>query len=126
MEEPKIVAERIVEIRLDDSKEGGMNLRMDEETIDALKAYGRQAGKALREDFDFDENRWRRALSVMPAIEEALDTLDDAYTHKPVGTGADGLTYAAILTSREPGRYPNTPQWRKQVLEPFVAQLVLG
>ena len=116
-------AERIVEIRLDDSREGGMNLNMDPATIKMLTDYGRQAGKTLVDEFDFDENRWRRALSVLPAIESAFQVLHNAYVNVPTGGGPDAQSYAQILTTRTPQRYKNTQDWRNDVLEPFAARL---
>jgi len=93
--------ERIVEIRLDDSQEGGLNLDMDETTRDRLLAFGEEAGEALLTRFDFDEHRWRRAVTALPALGEALagfaECWDASYrdvllTRTP--TGLTGLSTA--------------------------------
>lgn len=116
-------AERIVEIRLDDSREGGLNLHMDSDTIEQLNEYGRRAGRKLLEKFDFNEHRWRRALSVLPAIEDALVSMHSAYSINPIGYGADALGYSEILTEYVPKLYANRAKWRKDILDAFAARL---
>lgn len=113
-------AERIVEIRLDRETEGGLNLDMPSEVTRRLQARGREAGRKLVEGFCFDENRWRRALSVLPSIEAALEPLHEAYTTAPVGST---LTYAQVLTEHAPKSYENAEAWRREVLDPFAARL---
>ncbi|WP_050743609.1 MULTISPECIES: patatin-like phospholipase family protein [unclassified Shinella] len=113
-------ADRIVEIRLDESREGGMNLAMDESTIRQLGDYGRQAGRALVERFDFDEHRWLRAVSLMPKLEGALDGMATAYRAPPAGGGP---IYETLLTDHTPRAYRNTQKWREEVLVPFVTAL---
>lgn len=53
--------ERIVHVRLD-SVEGGLNLNMPAERVAKLMAYGKLAGEKLRDDFNWDEHRWKRFL----------------------------------------------------------------
>lgn len=114
-------AERIVEIRLDDAREGGMNLAMDPATIATLSEYGRQAGRMLVEQFDFDENRWHRAVSVMPNLEGALEGFARTLAARPAGA-PDAMTYAEILTDFDPAHYDqNSKKWRTDVLAPFAA-----
>ena len=72
-------AERIVEIRLDPKKEGGLNLDMDKATIDLLGNYGREAGEKLIESFDARKHREIRAKSTMPALEAMLAGYANAY-----------------------------------------------
>lgn len=116
-------AERIIEIRLDDAREGGMNLAMDPDTIATLAEYGRQAGVKLVEEFDFDENRWRRALSLMPNLEQSLQGFAQSLAAVPVGMEG-GKTYAEILTDHVPQRYSgNSHRWRTEVLAPFAERL---
>lgn len=113
-------AERIVEIRLDPKREGGLNLTMDPATIAELGEYGRQAGAALVRDFDFDEHRWRRALSLLPKLEEALEGFERTYAGAP----PDALPYPEILRSYTPGAYKeNSLRWRKGALAPFAEAL---
>lgn len=75
--------ERIVEIRLDDEKEGGLNLDMDGDTIRRLADLGGEAAAKLSTEFRFDEHRWRRAVTALPALGEALGRFskvwDDGY-----------------------------------------------
>lgn len=88
--------ERIVEIRLDDEKEGGLNLSMSEATILQLTQYGADAGDALLNDFDFDEHRWRRAATALPTLGDALERLanvwDARYESLVLQHPATGLT----------------------------------
>ena len=113
-------ADRIVEVRLDESKEGGMNLAMDEKTILQLGEYGRQAGLKLVESFDFDEHRWLRAVSLLPRLEEALEGMATTYRATPAGGGP---TYETLLTDYRPRSYRNSQTWRDAVLAPFAASL---
>jgi hypothetical protein len=76
--------ERIVHVVLD-ANEGGLNLAMDEKTIDTLVGYGKDAGVKLRDQFDFDANRWRRFLVAMARMEETLDDVAKAYEGVPGG-----------------------------------------
>ncbi len=109
-------AERIVTIRLDDSREGGMNLAMDARTIAALTGYGKQAGTVLKDSFDFDQHRYDRAISLLPKLEASLVHLSSVYDSRPQGVPNGTLTYADVLTEFETRHYKNTPTWRR---EPF-------
>lgn len=114
-------ADRIVEVRLDESKEGGMNLAMDKATIDQLGEYGRQAGRMLVERFDFDEHRWLRAVSLLPKLEAALEGMATTYRAVPAGGGP---TCETLLTDYKPRSYNgNSQRWREEVLAPFAASL---
>lgn len=64
--------ERIVEIRLDDDKEGGLNLDMDEATIKQLADLGDAAAEEIFAKFTFDEHRWRRAVTALPVLAQAM------------------------------------------------------
>jgi hypothetical protein len=74
--------ERIVHVYLKPN-EGGLNLNMDQPTIDALIGYGREAGEKLCNEFDFEEHRWRRFLVAMARMEETLDEVTKAYDQVP-------------------------------------------
>lgn len=116
-------AERIVEVRLKD-KEGGLNLGMDKPTIDRLIDLGRQAGEKLVQGFNFNEHRWRRALSFMTVLEDELITLSDNYAKQAPGGRDSNLAFEQILTEYEPKSYvSNTEAWRKNVLADFVSKL---
>lgn len=114
-------AERIVEVRLDARSEGGMNLTMRPEVVNRLSELGREAGRKLGEEFDFDENRWRRAVSILPEIEASLVGFSNAYEASP--TGGEDVTYKSLLTSYEPRRYKSTQRWREAAMVPFAESL---
>lgn len=117
-------AERIVEIRLDDASEGGMNLHMKRETIDRLSEYGREAGRKLVMEFEFDEHRHLRALSLLPTLEGSLDGLSKSYAAGPDGADPGAYTYAQILTEYAPRSFKNNPdEWRREVLDGFAGAL---
>lgn len=116
-------AERIVEIRLDNSREGGLNLAMEATTIEQLSRYGREAGRLLVETFDFDEHRWRRALSLLPELEDTLRTFAENYDRPPAGSEDAALTYAEVLTRAETKSYKNSNRWREGVLSRFARSL---
>lgn len=68
--------ERAVHIRLDGTREGGLNLNMPEETVQMLQGYGRDAGILLRDQFNFDQHRWVRFRVLMGELEQQLLSLD--------------------------------------------------
>jgi predicted acylesterase/phospholipase RssA len=98
--------ERIAHIVLE-SDEGGLNLAMDEATIQKLVGYGQQAGEKLRDQFNLDEHRWRRFLVAMARMEETLDDVATAYA----GVGAPE-SFAVFLNryAAHPAQYGQKPQ----------------
>ncbi|MCO6187898.1 patatin-like phospholipase family protein [Rhizobium sp. L1K21] len=117
-------AERIVEIRLND-KEGGMNLNMDDKTVQRLVDLGKEAGEKLVEDFNFNEHRWRRVLSFMTVMEDELIALSRNYDKSAPGGKFADMQLPEILTAYVPTAYAsNTKTWRKNELKPFVEKLV--
>jgi len=70
--------ERIAHVVLK-PEEGGLNLAMDQKTIERLASYGQEAGEILRDEFDLDQHRWRRFLVAMARMEETLDDIAKAY-----------------------------------------------
>lgn len=110
--------ERIVHVALDDSKEGGLNLTMSEETIRELVKYGRAAGQKFGE-FDFDEHRWRRFLVAANRLEESLDQMLEVYDDD----GGDDPTepFGAFLRryAAEPKDYRQDEPWRQMALQRF-------
>ena len=74
--------ERIVHIGLA-PEEGGLNLAMDNTTVQQLAEYGREAGDVLCTSFDLDEHRWRRFLVAMARMEETLEEVVTAYQTLP-------------------------------------------
>ncbi|WP_371110184.1 hypothetical protein [Rhizobium sp. RCC_161_2] len=119
-------AERIVEIRLE-KNEGGMNLKMPPAMIERLAGYGRDAGRRLVEDFDFNEHRWRRALSFMSKLEEELASLADSYAKPAPGGKHSEYSLRDVLLDYRAKSYENPSQWRLNVLSAFVEKLnVMG
>lgn len=128
-------AERIVEIRLDESREGGLNLAMDEPTITALTDLGREAGQVIRHRYsyrrsgedrlisDFDQHRYNRAISLLPEMEEALVAYADALHRAPVGAPSGALTGHQVLTKFETDHYANSDRWRRKALAAFADKL---
>jgi hypothetical protein len=99
--------ERIVHVALDDSKEGGLNLTMDEETIGTLVKYGRLAGQEVVAKFDFDEHRWRRYLVAVARVEETLAQMLEVYgEERPESFKAFLQRYAGA-----PQAYRQTKEW---------------
>ena len=70
--------DRIVDLRTGEG-EGGLNLKMTSQTIEALGARGDQAALEL-EDFDFDNHRWVRYRTAMGGLSEAFDAMVEART----------------------------------------------
>ncbi len=100
--------ERVVIVRLE-PHQGGTNIAMPPEVIQQLIDYGAEAGRKLVEDFDFDENRWRRALVLLPEIEKALPRLRDAVRSSPAGP--NNWTYEDLALQHRSQFYPNDPAW---------------
>ena len=78
--------DRIATIRTT-AGEGGLNLAMKPETIAGLSAKGAQAGRMLRDDFDFELHRWLRFRIAMNGLSLALArfsaNLPDFEAHVP-------------------------------------------
>jgi hypothetical protein len=116
-------ADRIVSVRLDESSEGGMNLTMDSETIKKLSDHGREAGKKLVDDFDMDQHRWNRAMSLLPELEGAVARYSIAYRNRPTGSSPDESTYEEVLRDFGPKQFKNSRIWRDESLMPFAEGL---
>jgi predicted acylesterase/phospholipase RssA len=97
--------------------EGGLNLAMDNATIQRLASYGEQAGEILRKEFDLDSHRWRRFLVAMAKMEETLDEVATAYDGIPGGLEA----FAEFLD-----RYAQQPDQFKQNAAVLAAMLKRG
>ncbi|WP_162930098.1 patatin-like phospholipase family protein [Pseudophaeobacter sp. EL27] len=113
--------ERVVTVRLE-PHQGGSNIAMPPEVIKQLKDYGAEAGRKLVDEFDFDENRWRRALCLLPELEKALPGMHDAIkTHR---AGPENWTYEELARLHQSDFYPpKTPNWPAEVLEPALDEL---
>lgn len=105
--------ERIVHIGLAPD-EGGLNLAMDNKTIQKLAEYGREAGDVLCTSFDLDGHRWRRFLVAIARLEETLEEVATAYETlpgKPEGFGEFLKRYAD-----DPSSYRQESKARLEVL----------
>ncbi|PTM97363.1 patatin-like phospholipase family protein [Mycoplana dimorpha] len=106
--------ERIVEIRLDDEKEGGLNLDMDEAVIQQLADLGDEAGNKVLVEFQFPEHRWRRAVTALPTLGAALERLGQVW--------GDG--YRDLLLNYAPTSLKVSPGERRRLVE-FADQLAV-
>lgn len=70
--------DRIAHVLLSED-EGGLNLSMEESTITAVAGRGAEAGRALRERFNWRNHKWVRYLSFMTALEDAMQRWEHAY-----------------------------------------------
>lgn len=100
--------ERIVHVRLAEH-EGGLNLNMPPEIIAQLSEYGQQAGRKLREDFDWDAHRWRRYLVAVARLDEMLDDLRQSYTES--APGDEPLKDFLDRYRDAPAEYDQTKAW---------------
>jgi hypothetical protein len=112
--------ERIAHVILK-PEEGGLNLAMDEATIRKLVERGRQAGLALRDQFDLDAHRWRRFLVAMARMEETLNEVTIAYEQVPGRFGDFLLHYAS-----HPASYKQNPAISAEMLRCGAALAALG
>lgn len=117
-------SERIVEIRLDDTKEGGLNLDMDDEIVGSLSRLGREAGKTIMNNFNFNEHRWRRAVTTLPTLAQSLRKLQERYNQaaqlgSPDSPNSEVCDYRTLLTDYRPGAFSDMPQAKRTALEEF-------
>ena len=124
--------ERVVSIFLTPD-EGGLNLTMPPEVVEALSDLGERAaglltGHALSgtdtEPFDFDDHRWRRFLVAFARFEETLEEAARIW-----GADGDPTSYRAFIEGcldnpRSFGTSP--PAWRRSVFERFDAVMTLA
>lgn len=67
--------ERIAQVRLAHG-EGGLNLAMDEQTIQGVMQKGETAGSKLISEFNFENHQWVRFRVLMGLLEERLKQLE--------------------------------------------------
>ncbi|MGX1305287.1 putative acylesterase/phospholipase RssA [Amorphus suaedae] len=116
-------AERIVTIRLDDEREGGLNIDMDPELVGELAEYGARAGENLRDEFAFSQHRYDRAITMLSALEDSLDGLGVAYDHAPPDADDTWMRYDGILQRFRTANYPNPDGWRQDPLNKLASDL---
>jgi len=112
--------ERVVTVRLQ-PHQGGLNLAMSSAVIGELQGYGDQAGQALVDTFDFDENRYRRALSLLKELEAVLPDVDKKVNH--LGAGPNNSTFAELAAQHRSEAYPNDPPWPEEAFVPALQDL---
>lgn len=125
--------DRVVHIGLDPSKEGGLNLDMDAQTIASLVKLGEKAGAAILERYappaitttdgspcevGLENQKWIRFRSFMALLEESLLSMDKAAEASCAGEA----TYKDLLAAHDAPSYPMTkPQQR--FMSEFFAKL---
>jgi hypothetical protein len=97
--------DRVIHVHLTPD-EGGMNLTMPDDRVQALSLRGQAAGRKLSTEFDWDGHRWTRYLVAMSQLEEKLGAMKSVY---------DG-GFAGFLEGHDPsqGRYAQrTAGWKQ-------------
>ncbi|GGK48061.1 patatin-like phospholipase family protein [Salinarimonas ramus] len=109
--------ERVADVYLLDD-EGGLNLAMGSETLDALTKIGAEAGALLAGDrFDFDDHRWRRFLVAYARLEETLAKTAARWTG--AGSG-ESMAEAMKRIAKDPSSFDDTdPETMRAMLERF-------
>jgi predicted acylesterase/phospholipase RssA len=106
--------DRVAHVNMSDD-EGGMNLTMPRERIDALTARGQIAAERLRlaytppddgQRITWDNHRWARLRSSLGVLEEMHERFADGYSTAPENGGE--RTYADLL---DPDKLPPSYRW---------------
>ena len=115
--------ERVATIYLD-SSQGRLNLGMGRDDIKLLQSYGALAGQKIVNDFDFDENRLRRALSILPILGTNLEAVAEAMEHRPPSGDKKQLnTYTEVLAAHCSNEFSQVGGWQQKVLQKFAEKL---
>ena len=101
--------DRIVEVRLRPD-EGGMNLQMPDAVVRRTAEKGRQAAELLRRQFDFDDHRWIRYLTVISRLQHAVDQIESRWDHELPG-GLPGYRQFVLDRTAEQ-LFGRTQGWR--------------
>lgn len=114
--------DRIAHVSMNED-EGGMNLSMPPETIEALTKRGRAAARRLRDAYtppypegtvvNWDNHRWVRFRSSLAVLEEMNSRFADGHEAPPLRQ--DERTYAELLA--DPPSYPLKLNWQAQVAD---------
>ncbi|HEX6864142.1 MAG TPA: hypothetical protein VF414_15040, partial [Thermoanaerobaculia bacterium] len=99
--------DRVVHVHLTPD-EGGMNLTMPPERVEALTKRGLAAGEALQ-TMDWDGHRWTRYLTAVSQLQGRLDRMEEIYSGG----------YDQFLTDRDVKQRPyrRTQVWKAQALK---------
>ena len=120
--------ERVCHIRLD-ADEGGLNLSMDAEAVQALMRRGAYAGESFSA-FSFRTHRFTRYLTLMQMLEAELKRARDRFGFdRDEGDDPRWFRDQLVATLDDPG-YPWTnarrPEWCAQAREATQAVLDLA
>lgn len=107
-------------------EEGGMNLNMTRESIEALSQRGKFAGVKLRQrflgldgsDLNWGNHRWLRYRSIMARLEEMLEELSYVYRHPMPGD----QPYEEMIV-RGPDDPPKSYKWRQDGQQGFASEM---
>jgi len=128
--------DRVVHVQLS-QEEGGLNLEMPAERIEKLALRGQAAGRALVEQFNWDQHRWVRYRSTLPEIHLQLGRMADRFrgngvdenfadflkrygptpTQYPLSHSAEALERAIDLLKLVEG-WPGTPWSKPRIPQP--------
>jgi hypothetical protein len=113
--------ERIVHVYLK-KDEGGFNVTMPPDKIDALIDFGRRAGDLLvgrnnaerdQSPFDLDDHKWRRFLVAFARLEETLSKTSEVWRKE----GFRALVERCVVSP--PSYVESTREWRTDVFDRF-------
>lgn len=112
-------SQRIVQIPLKEG-EGGLNLTMDDPTVENLISQGIKAGKVF-EDFEWDEHRWTRYVSSMVSFADVTRSMNEVWKEN---SDSDGNSFREFIQSRTSDTDLGlSKQWFTEALE-FADKLV--
>jgi predicted acylesterase/phospholipase RssA len=123
--------DRIVQIRLDEAKEGGLNLSMPAEVVKLVADRGTSAADLLIEHFatptegmelTWDNHRWLRFRSMFSLIEQLLLEINTAFTSHE----SYELSYSDLLTrdDKAPPRGYRLGPGQKKFFESWVPRFL--
>ena len=98
---------RVVHVHLTDD-EGGLNLVMPEERVQALTLRGQAAGRKLSA-FDWDAHRWTRYRSAMAQLQDKLERMEQVHSQG----------FKEFLDRRDPASNPyrTSKTWKQFALQ---------
>jgi predicted acylesterase/phospholipase RssA len=100
--------DRVVHVHLTDD-EGGMNLSMPPERVEALSNRGLAAGQQILKTFDWEGHRWTRYLTAVAQLQDRLDRMETIYSE-----GFDQFLTDHDATQKP---YRRTKIWKAQALK---------
>ena len=98
--------DRVAHVNLTED-EGGLNLTMPKEVIEALTKRGEVAGEILRDQFQWDRHRWIRYRTALQQLQAKLEAMAEVYQgdFEPFLTSydsdAEGRSYRKNLSWKE-------------------------